>query len=345
MTKIRRPIFAITNLISPSAVDLLSSAGDVRMADCTTQLDRAKLLKLVSGADAVLTLLHDRVDEALLKAAGPQLRCVANVAVGYDNVEVEAAADRGVTVTNTPGVLDDATADLTIALILAATRRVGEGERLIRAGRPWSWGMSFMLGTSLRGKRLGIVGLGGIGTRVAERARGFGMEILYASRNPAPAETALALGAHRMDLEGLLREAEVVSLHCPLSAETRGLIGPRELELMGSQAVLVNTARGPIVDEGALATALANGTIAAAALDVYEHEPAVAPGLLELENVVLTPHLGSATIETRAAMAQLAARNALSVVAGRPPLTPVPNPSTTPRDQSKRALDKRNLVS
>jgi glyoxylate reductase len=236
---------------------------------------------------------------------------------------VAAAARRGVVVTNTPGVLDDATADLTMALVLAATRRVVEGDRLIRGGRPWTWGMSFMLGSGLRGKLLGIVGLGGIGRRVAERARAFGMEIAYHSRHPAPAEVAAALGAERMPRERLLAEADVVSLHCPLTPETHHLIGAAELAAMKPAAVLVNAARGPIVDERALAEALAAGGIAAAALDVYEHEPEVEPRLLELDNVVLSPHLGSATVETRTAMAELAARNAISVLRGEGPLTPV----------------------
>lgn len=316
-------IFAVTNRLPASAVELLRQAGEARLDEREAAIPRADLLELVAGADAVLTLLHDRVDAELLDAAGPQLRCVANVAVGFDNVDLEAARERDVVVTNTPGVLDDATADLTLALLLAATRRLAEGERLVRSGRPWSWGMSFMLGSSLRGKLLGIVGLGGIGRRVAERARAFGLEIAYHSRHPAPTEVEAALGARRMPLEQLLREADVVSLHCPLTPETRHLIGARELEAMKESAVLVNAARGPIVDERALAEALGAGRIAAAGLDVYEHEPQVEQRLLGLDNVVLAPHLGSATVETRAAMAELAARNAISVLRGEEPLTPV----------------------
>ncbi len=317
------PIFAVTNRIPGSAVELLREAGEVRIDDREQVVPRADLLGLVAGADAVLTLLHDRVDEELLAAAGPRLRCVANVAVGYDNVDLEAAARHGVTVTNTPGVLDDATADLTLGLILAATRRLGEGERLVRSGRAWSWGMGFMLGSGLQGKRLGIVGLGGIGRKVAERARAFGMEIAYHSRRPAPAEVEAALEAERQPLAELLATADVISLHVPLTPETRHLIGASELEAMKPSAVLVNAARGPVVDERALAAALAAGQIAAAGLDVYEHEPRVEPALLRLDNVVLAPHLGSATVETRTAMAELAARNAISVLSGQGPLTPV----------------------
>jgi lactate dehydrogenase-like 2-hydroxyacid dehydrogenase len=316
-------IFAVTNRMPEPALALLREAGEVRLDEREEAIPRAELLALVGGAEAVLTLLHDRVDEELLEAAGPQLRCVANVAVGYDNVDLSAAEQRGVVVTNTPGVLDDATADLTMALILATTRRLAEGDRLVRSGGPWSWGMGFMLGSSLQGKRLGIVGLGGIGKWVAQRARAFGMEIAYHQRNPAAPEVEAALGAARLPLEELLTSADVVSLHCPLTAETRHLIGAAELAAMKPTAVLVNTARGPIVDEAALAEALAEGRIAAAGLDVFEREPEVEPRLLDLDNVVLTPHLGSATVETRTAMAELAARNAISVLAGQGPLTPV----------------------
>jgi glyoxylate reductase len=323
MPSLEKPTFAVTNRLPETALEALREAGELRIDERTAAIPQADLLDLVAGADAILTLLHDRVDEELLEAAGPRLRCVANVAVGYDNVDVEAAERRGVVVTNTPGVLDDATADLTLALILAATRRVAEGDRLIRAGRPWTWGMSFMLGSGLRGKLLGIVGLGGIGRRVADRARAFGMEIAYHSRGPAPAEVEAELGAERLSLDELLARADVVSLHCPLTPETHHLIGAPELAAMKPGAVLVNAARGPIVDERALAEALASGEIAAAGLDVYEQEPQVEPELLGLENVVLAPHLGSATVETRTAMAELAARNAISVLRGEGPLTPV----------------------
>jgi glyoxylate reductase len=301
------PVFAVTHDLPEPALDLLREAGELR--------------REVAGADAVLTLLGDRVDEAFLAAAGPQLRCVANVAVGFDNVDLAAAARHRVVVTNTPGVLDDATADLTLALLLAAVRRLGEGERLIRAGRPWRWGIGFMLGSDLRGKLLGIVGLGNIGARVAERARAFGMTIAYCNRHQAPA--AAALGAELLGLDELLAAADVVSLHCPLTEATRHLVGARELALMKPTATLINTARGPVVDEAALAAALAAGEIASAGLDVYEREPEVEPALLGLENVVLAPHLGSATVETRTAMAELAARNAIAVAAGGEPLTPV----------------------
>jgi glyoxylate reductase len=320
------PIFAVSNQIPEPALELLRGAGELRLADASTALPRAQLLELVADADAALTLLFDRVDEEFLAAAGEQLRCVANVAVGFDNVDLAAAARRGVLVANTPGVLDDATADLTLALILAAARRLGEGERLVRSGRAWSWGMGFMLGSDLRGKRLGILGLGNIGRRVAHRARAFGMTIAYHGRHQAQADVVAELEAERLDLDELLASSDVVSLHCPLTAETRHLIGDRELGLMKASAILINTARGPVVDEAALARALAANRIAAAGLDVYEQEPEVEPALLGLENVILSPHLGSATVETRAAMAVLAARNAIAAVRGEELPTPVELP-------------------
>jgi glyoxylate reductase len=266
----------------------------------------------VRGADAVVTMLHDRVDDAFLDAAGPQLRVVANVAVGYDNVDVPACAARGVVVTNTPGVLTDATADLAIALMLAITRRLGEGERLIRSRQGWAWAIDFMLGRGLRGKTLGVVGYGAIGQAVASRARAFGMEVVFTRRSGGG-----------VTLAELLERSHVVSLHVPLSDATRHLIDADALRRMRADAYLVNTARGPVVDEAALAQALRAGVIAGAALDVFEREPEVHPALVELDNVVLVPHLGSATEETRTAMAELAAANALAVLAGREPPTPI----------------------
>jgi len=320
------PLFAVTTRLPDSALEMLRAAGDLRAADASGPLPRGELLALVAGADIVLAQLGDRVDEEFLEAAGPGLRCVCNVAVGYDNVDLAAAARGGVAVTNTPGVLDDATADIALALILAATRRLGEGERLIRSGTPWRWRMDFMLGRGLREKLLGVVGMGAIGGRVAERARAFGMRVAYHNRGQAPAELVARLEAERLELDELLARADVLTLHTPLSDQTRHLVGARELALMKPTATLVNTARGPVVDEAALAAALREGEIAAAGLDVFEHEPEVHPELLELENVVLVPHLGSATVETRTAMAELAARNAVAAARGEPLPTPVAPP-------------------
>jgi lactate dehydrogenase-like 2-hydroxyacid dehydrogenase len=317
------PRIVVTRRLPRPALDIVEAAGDVWVSDADRPLRTDELREAARGASALVTLLHDTVDADLLDAAGEQLRCVANVAVGYDNVDLEAAAERGVVVANTPGVLTEATADLAFALLLAVTRRLGEGERLIRSGAEWSWDLDFMLGSSIQGRSLGVVGLGAIGTAVARRARAFGMRIAYAGRRDAPAEITAELEAERLDLDELLRAADVVSLHVPLSTDTRHLIDARRLESMKASAFLINTARGPVVDEAALAAALEGGRLAGAGLDVFEAEPAVHPGLRELENVVLLPHLGSATVETRTAMAVLAARNAAAVLAGDPALTPV----------------------
>jgi glyoxylate reductase len=313
----------VTRRIPEPAVELLSAAGDVWVSPHDRPLEAGELHEAVAGADGVVTLLHDRVDDAFLDAAGPGLRVVANAAVGYDNVDVPACTRRGVVVTNTPGVLTEATADLAVALILMATRRLGEGERLIRSQTPWSWSMFFMLGTGIQGKTLGVVGLGKIGQATARRALAFGMEIAYTGRRRAEAAVEAELAARFLSFEELLGTADVVSLHCPLSAETRHLIDAVALDRMKPTAFLVNTTRGPVVDEAALAAALRSGAIAGAGLDVFEREPEVHPGLLDLENVVLIPHLGSATVETRTAMGVLAARNLVAVLGGRAPLTPV----------------------
>jgi len=320
----RRPRIVVTRRIPDPALELLGDHADVWLSPHDRPLERDELYAAAAGADGLVTLLHDRVDDALLDAAGRQLRVVANVAVGYDNADVEACLRHGVVLTNTPGVLTEATADIAFALILMATRRLGEGERMVRAGGTWTWSMFFMLGSGIQGKTLGIVGLGQIGTATARRARAFGMRIAYTGRRRVSPELEAELVAEWVgELDELVATADVVSLHCPLTPETHHLIDARRLALMKPGAYLVNTTRGPVVDEAALTAALREGTIAGTGLDVFENEPAVHPGLIELEQVVLIPHLGSATIETRTAMAVLAARNALAVVDGKPPLTPV----------------------
>jgi glyoxylate reductase len=270
-----------------------------------------------------MCVLTDRIDAAQLDAA-PGLRVVANIAVGFDNIDLAAARARGIVVTNTPDVLTEATADLTWGLILAAMRRIGEGERLVRRGGWSGWALDFMLGTDLRGKQLGIVGFGRIGRAVASRAAAFGMRVAFTTVDDDAAAGPGADGLWtRLGLDELLTGSDVVSLHVPLTASTRHLIDQRAILRMKRRAYLVNTSRGPVVDEAALAWALGEGLIAGAALDVFEEEPRVHPDLLSLENVVLVPHLGSATIETRTAMADLAARNVLAVLSGGDPLTPV----------------------
>jgi len=317
------PKIVVTRRIPEPAVELLKEAGDVWVSPDDRPLEVSELHEAIKGADVVVTLLHDKVDDAFFDAAGDQLRAVCNVAVGFDNIDVPAATKHGVVVTNTPAVLTEATADLAMTLILAVTRRIGEGERLIRAREPWSWHMFMLLGSGLQGKTLGVVGMGAIGQSLARRAKAFGMEIVYSDARQAPAEVESELSARRVELDELLRTADVVSIHAPLMDETRHLINAETLGLMKESAYLVNSARGPIVDEAALVDALSSGKIAGAGLDVYENEPETHPGLIELENVVLLPHLGSATIETRTAMGVLAAENATLVLNGERPKTPV----------------------
>lgn len=321
------PRIAVTGRIPEAGMELLHEAGDVAAWDSLDVPTVEHVHALVAGAEAALTLLTTKVDDAFLDAAGPQLKVVANVAVGYNNLDVAACARRGVVCTNTPGVLTEATADIAMALVLAATRRLGEGERVIRSQQPWQWGMFYMLGAGIQGRQLGIVGMGDIGRALARRARAFGMTIAYSNRRPVAPEVEAELGAQFMSMEELLCTSDVISLNCPYSPATHHLIGAAQLQAMKRSAFLVNTARGPIVDEAALVDALRSGEIAGAGLDVFEHEPAVHPGLLECDNAVLIPHLGSATQETRAAMARLAAHNAVNVLSGVAPPTPIPPPA------------------
>ena len=322
------PKIAVTGRIPDAGFELLHEAGDVVAWDSLEIPTVEEVHSMVRGAQAALTLLTTKVDDAFLDAAGPQLKVVANVAVGYNNIDVAACARRGVVCTNTPGVLTEATADIAMALVLMATRRLGEGERVIRSRAPWQWGMFYMLGSGIQGRRLGIVGMGDIGKALARRARAFGMTIAYSNRTPVSPSVEAELAAEFMSLDELLATSDVISLNCPYSPSTHHLIGARELDLMKSSAFLVNTARGPIVDEAALVHALESNQIAGAGLDVFENEPTVHPGLRSLENAVLIPHLGSATVETRAAMARLAAHNAVNVLNGVEPPTPIPLPAS-----------------
>jgi glyoxylate reductase len=313
-----KPGVLVTRKIPSSVIARLEESCAVELWSGREAMPRDELLARVTGKHALVCLLTDTIDAAVLDAAGPSLKVVATVAVGYNNVDVAACRARGVVATNTPDVLTNACADFTWGLILAITRRLGEGERVVRSGRWAGWGLDYMLGMELRGKQLGIVGMGRIGQAVAEKAPAFGMRVAYTSRK----RVALA-GAEPMPLDKLLATSDVVSLHCPITDDTKHLIDQKSLLRMKRTAYLINTARGPVVDEAALAWALSEGRIAGAALDVYEREPVVHPDLLPLENVLLIPHLASATTETRTAMADLAVSNALAVLAGQPPLTPV----------------------
>jgi glyoxylate reductase len=299
----------------PSSIQAkLEAVCDLQLEE--TALSPEELREKIRGKAGLICVLTDRIDDALLDAA-PDLRVVANIAVGYDNVDVRAAAARGVIVTNTPDVLTEATAELTWALILSAARRVAEGDRLVRRGAWKGWAIDFMLGTELRGKQLGIIGRGRIGRAVAAKAPAFGMTARFAKED--------------LSIDELLVSSDVISINTSLRPDTRHLIDRRALMRMKRSAILVNTARGPVIDEEGLAWALKERLIAAAALDVYEKEPVVHEELLTMENVVLAPHLGSATRETRTAMIDLAVSNVIEVLQGRPPLTPV-----SPAAASKR---------
>jgi glyoxylate reductase len=308
----------VTRKLPSSVIAKLETAGSVEVYAGDGTITADELRSRVAGKHALVTMLTEQVDGALLDA-GRDLKVVANVAVGYNNIDVPAARQRGVIVTNTPDVLTESVADFTWALILAITRRLSEGERVIRRGEWSGWAFDYMLGAELRGKQLGLIGLGRIARAVAGRASVFGMRVAYSSRRDAELP-----GAERLAVDQLLNTSDIVSLHVPLTPETRHLIDRKALTRMKRSAYLVNTARGPVVDEEALAWALQQRLIAGAALDVYEREPVVHPDLLLLENVLLVPHLGSGTTETRTAMADLAADNVVAVLSGRPPVTPIP---------------------
>jgi glyoxylate reductase len=312
MTKI-----LVTRTLPSSILSRLEPVGSVDLFSGEGTMPHRELVERIADKDAVVCMLTDRVDRDVIEAAS-RLRIAANVAVGYNNIDVAHAASRGVVVTNTPDVLTESVADFTWALILAITRRLSEGERIVRRGAWKGWAFDFMLGSELRGKQLGLVGFGRIGRAVAARAPAFGMRVAYTGRRDAGLP-----GADMMSLDRLLNTSDVISLHVPLSGDTRHLLDKRALARMKRSAYLVNTSRGPVIDEAALAWALQEHLIAGAALDVYENEPAIHADLLRLENVLLVPHLGSGTTETRLAMASLAVENVVAVLSGQPPLTPV----------------------
>jgi glyoxylate reductase len=310
---------ALLRAASDSALDLNPAPGAIWTPE--------ELRAHVPGHDAVLCLLTDQIDAALLEAGAqgtPPLRLVANMAVGYNNIDVEAARRLGILVTNTPGVLTEATADLTFALLLSVARRIPEADRFTRAGRFTGWQPLLLLGAELPGKTLGIIGMGRIGRAVARRALGFGLSVLYTARHPLPAEEERALNASFASLEDVLRRADFLSLHIPYTPQTHHLLNAETLALMKAEAYLINTARGPIVDEAALVAALQAGRLRGAALDVFEDEPRIHPALLQMEQVVLAPHIGSATLETRARMAATAAANILAYLRGETPPNLVP---------------------
>lgn len=330
-----RPKVYISRKLPQAAVDIVAAACDYAMWPEERQtVPRDELRRNLQDSDGGLILLSDRIDAELLDQITPRCKVLANMAAGYDNIDVPACTARGVLVTNTPEVLAETTADLAFALLLATARRLYEGQRLIVENRWGDWEPMFMVGQDVHGATLGIVGAGRIGSAVARRARGFGMRLLYHNRRPAP-QLEAELGAAYRSLDDLLQESDFVMVLLPLTARTRGLFGAREFRLMKPTAVFVNAARGPVVDEAALYRALQEGWIWAAGLDVFTNEPIGGDHpLLGLPNVTATPHIGSASIKTRIRMATLAAENLVAAVTGQPPLTPV-NPEVLPADRRR----------
>ena len=315
-----RPNILVTRPIMDEATATLHERADVTIHENEFGIPRDELLEVIAGRDAIITMLTEQVDAEFLAAAGPNLKIVANHAVGFDNIDVPACTAAGVLATNTPDVLTETTADTAFALLMAAARRLGEGERFLRAERPWIWGPLMMLGQDVHHKTIGIVGFGRIGQAVARRAQGFGMDVIYADAFQLPADVEAETGARRVELEALLEQADFVSIHTNLTEDTRHLFDAEAFKRMKPTAVLVNTSRGPVVNESALADALESGEIFGAGLDVFEREPRVEPRLLALENVVVIPHLGSATVDTRDAMGALAVQNVFAALDGvRPP--------------------------
>ncbi len=314
-----KPRVFVSRMIPQPALDLLNRDTDLEFNEEDTPLGKGDLIRGIQGKEGLVCLLTDIIDDEVL-ASNTLLKVVSNVAVGYDNVDVQSATKRRIMVTNTPGVLTETTADLTWALVMATARRIVEADRFTRAGKFTQWSISMFLGNDVYGKTLGICGFGRIGRAVSRRARGFDMEVLYTNVRRADQEVEGKLGVRFVDKDTLLGESDFVTLHMPLVRETVHYITERELNIMKPTAYLINTSRGPVVDEMALVRALKGKRIAGAGLDVYEHEPTLSPGLVDLENVVLLPHIGSASIETRTKMALTAAQNCIAALKGeRPP--------------------------
>jgi glyoxylate reductase len=315
-----KPKVLVTRMIQQGNIDALKEHFEVEINPDDRAYTKAELKERIKGKDGVLSMLTDTIDGEVLDAAGKQLKIVANFAVGYNNFDVAAATARKVILTNTPGVLDDATATHTIALMLATARRIVEGDKFVRAGKWGSWAPLFFLSLDVDGQTLGIAGLGRIGKNVAHKALSFGMKIIYSDVRP-DAAFEKETGARFVDKATLLRESDFLTLHVPLNAETKHYIGENELKAMKPTAVLINAARGPVVDEKALARALKDKVIWGAGLDVFENEPQVEPGLLGLDNVVIVPHIASATPQTRFAMGRIAVTNLIKVLTGQAPDT------------------------
>ncbi|MCD6193365.1 MAG: D-glycerate dehydrogenase [Candidatus Aminicenantes bacterium] len=313
-----KPKVLLTHQLFPEAIELIKKEAEIEFCSSDHSPSKKEIIQKIKDKQGLLCLLVDTIDQEVI-AAGQQLKVIANCAVGYNNIDVEYAHSRGIYVTNTPGVLTETTADLTWALLLAVARRVPEADRFTRAGRFTGWRLDLFLGQEVTGKQLGIIGLGRIGRAVAERAQGFKMKVVYTDPRPLPEEEERKLGVKRVSLDDLLKYSDFVTIHTALTPQTYHLISAREFALMKKEAILINVARGPVVDEKALVEALEKKQIWGAGLDVYEREPLIEEKLLRLDNVVLLPHIGSASRETRLKMALTAAKNLIQGIQGKKP--------------------------
>lgn len=309
----------VTRKILEEGLNMLRERYDVEVSDYDGIIPREMLLEKVKGADALVSLLTDNIDAEVMDAAGPNLKIIANYAVGYNNIDVEEATKRGIMVTNTPGVLTETTADFAWTLLMAIARRIVEADKFVREGKFRGWEPMLLLGTDVFGATLGIVGFGRIGQAMARRALGFNMRVLYYDNSRVDEQLEKELKATFVDLPTLLKESDFVTLHVPLTKQTHHLIGEKELKMMKKDAYLINTARGPVVDEKALVKALKEGWIKGAALDVFENEPEIEPELLKLDNVVLAPHIASASYATRSKMSVMVAENIIKALSGEVP--------------------------
>lgn len=331
-----RPAVLVTKRIYSEAIAYLNEHVELEYCDSDDGIPASELLARIQGKQAVVSQLTDKFTPAVLEQLDPAVRVIANVAVGFDNIDVSAASARGILVTNTPEVLTDTTADFAFTLLMAAARRVVEGHHYVHSGEWTKWKIDLLVGQDIHHRTLGIFGMGRIGQAVARRASGFSMRILYHDAQRAAAEVEQSLGLEFVSAEELLRQSDFISLHVPLTAETHHLIGAAQLRMMKPTAILVNTARGPVVDEAALAQALEQRLIAGAGIDVFEREPRVEPLLLKLQNVVLAPHIASASVDTRRKMSMMAAENAVAAVEGRRPANLL-NPAVWEKLQDHRA--------
>ena len=314
-----KPRIFVTRRIPQEGLEILKRCCQVEVSDYDGVIPRSLLLEKVKDTDGLLVLLTDMIDKKVIVAAGKKLRVISNYAVGYNNIDVVEATKRGIMVTNTPGVLTETTADLAWALLMCIGRRIVEGDKLVRAGKFRGWEPMLLLGTDIHESTLGLIGFGRIGQAMARRAKGFNLKVIYYDREPVPPIIEKELGASYVSFDELLRKSDFISVHVPLTEETFHLIGQEEFSMMKKESYLINTARGPIIDEKALVKALKDGVIRGAALDVFENEPAIEQELMALDNVVIVPHIGSASYRTRTKMAIMAAKNLISALKGERP--------------------------